>query len=401
MAAVPRDRLLGREFLTLGLAAMLAFSSMGAVNPVLPRFIRDDLGGSDAQVGLVLGSMAFSAIAIRPFLGRLGDRRGLRLLIQLGAVLTALGLLANLLVDSVTMAIPARLLVGAGQAALMTGGTTMAVNLAPEHRRGEATSYILVSFHFGLAFGPLVGELLLDATSFATVWVAAGLLALAGSFVATFLPRRSAIGVDPDAGLFHGPSVKPGITMGMGVLAFAGFQAFLVLFAESIDLERVAPVFLVSSLTIVVVRVFGAQLPDRLGPVRGGSVALFLIAAGLALVSVWQTPAGLYVATLVNGVGSALLFPSLAPAAVNGVPENRRASALATFTLFIDLGSAFGAPAFGVISSATSYGSAFAVGAAVCLASLAYLRLVLAPHLRGQTPALAPGELVDPVVDST
>jgi MFS family permease len=400
MAGDGDDRLLSREFVTLGLASMLAFGSVGAVNPVLPRFVRDELGGSNTAVGLVIGSFAVSAILIRPFLGRLGDRRGLRLLVQMGCLLAGTGLVANLLVHSVAMAVPARLLVGAGQAAIMTGATTLAVNLAPAHRRGEATSYILVSFHFGLALGPVAGELLLEAGSFQTVWLATGGLALAGAGVASALPRRAALGVDPEGGLFHKASIPPGITMGLGVLAFAGFQGFLVLFAQDIGIDHVAPVFLVSSVTVVVVRVLGARLPDRLGPVRGGSIALSLIATGLFMVSIWQTPTGLYAATIVNGFGSALLFPSMAPAAIEDVPESRRASALATFTLFIDLGSAFGAPTFGIISSATSYGTSFAVGAGVCLVALAYLRLVLAPGLHPDMAMLPLERVIDPAVDS-
>jgi MFS family permease len=394
------ERLLTREFFTVGLAAMLCFAAMGAASPVLPLFIRDELGGSDRAVGFVAGSMAISAIAIRPFLGRLGDRRGLRILIVLGTLLSAVGFGANALVDSMAGAVVARLFVGAGQAALITGAVTLVVNLAPLHRRGEATSYVLTSFHLGLGLGPLAGELLLDATSFDTVWLTLGGISAAGALVATRLPYRPGSIDGVGSGFFHAPSVRPGLVMTLGIVAFGGFQAFIVLFSESIGMDRVAPVFMLSSITVALVRVCFARLPDRLGPVVGSTVALALMGAGLFLVSGWQRPAGLFAATFLMAAGSALLFPSLTPAAVDGVPESRRASALATFTLFIDIGGALGAPLFGIASSATSYGGAFLVGGAVCVLGLVYLHTMVGPHVGPREAPLSPEHRIGPAVDS-
>ena len=188
--------------------------------------------------------------------------------------------------------------------------------------------------------------------------------------------------------------------MTLGIVAFGGFQAFIVLFSESIGMDRVAPVFMVSSITVALVRVCFARLPDRLGPVLGASISLVLMGAGLFLVSGWQRPAGLFAATFLMAAGSALLFPSLTPAAVEGVPESRRASALATFTLFIDIGGALGAPLFGIASSATSYGGAFLFGGMVCILGLVYLHAVLGPHLGPRGAPLSSEHRIGPAVDS-
>ena len=86
---VEPERLLTPAFGRLAITSMVFFLAMGMTFPVLPRFVRDDLGGGDAAVGLVVGATAVGAIVARPFIGRLGDRRGRRILMTGGALVAA------------------------------------------------------------------------------------------------------------------------------------------------------------------------------------------------------------------------------------------------------------------------------------------------------------------------
>ncbi|HYN36702.1 MAG TPA: MFS transporter, partial [Actinomycetota bacterium] len=83
-SATPQ-RVLTPLFLLIMLSTLAYFISVGALQPTLPRFVQGPLGGGDVQVGLAVGAFAFSAVLIRPFVGPIGDRRGRRLLIVLGA----------------------------------------------------------------------------------------------------------------------------------------------------------------------------------------------------------------------------------------------------------------------------------------------------------------------------
>ena len=55
------------------------------------------------------------------------------------------------------------------------------------------------------------------------------------------------------------------------------------------------------------------------------------------------------------GAAFSLLFPSLALAVVNRVPEDRRGVAMGTFTAFFDLGVGLGAPAAGLAAAIGGY----------------------------------------------
>jgi MFS family permease len=71
-------------------ATLLCFLAVGAVLPVLPRYVTGPLGGGDLEVGVVTGAFAFTAIVGRPIGGRLADRHGRRLVVLVGLAITAL-----------------------------------------------------------------------------------------------------------------------------------------------------------------------------------------------------------------------------------------------------------------------------------------------------------------------
>src|SRR5687767_14910314 len=151
-------------------ATLVCFLAIGAALPVLPRYITGPLGGGDVAVGVVAGAFAFTAIIARPFGGRLADRRGRKPVAIIGMLLAALaGALYYLPLD-VPGLILSRLVLGVGQGWVFTAGLAWTVDLAPIERRGQAIGYFGLGVWGGLSFGPLIGELALDAGSYELVW---------------------------------------------------------------------------------------------------------------------------------------------------------------------------------------------------------------------------------------
>jgi MFS family permease len=63
--------------LAVCVANLLAYFAVGAVMPVLPLYMREELRVSDVTVGIVMGSYAVTTLAGRPLGGRWGDRAGI------------------------------------------------------------------------------------------------------------------------------------------------------------------------------------------------------------------------------------------------------------------------------------------------------------------------------------
>jgi hypothetical protein len=131
------------------------------------------------------------------------------------------------------------------------------------------------------------------------------------------------------------------------------------------------------------VRIFGARIPDVVGPVRTATAALVCLSVGLAVMAAWQVPLGLYVGTAVFAGGSSLLFPALNVLVIDAAPATERSSAVATFSIFFDLSQGVGALVLGVVVAVGGEPSAFAVGAVLCLVALVVLRR-RAPGPRGR-----------------
>ena len=150
----------------------------------------------------------------------------------------------------------------------------------------------------------------------------------------------------------------------LGLVPFIAFSSFVPLFAEDLGQESVGGVFGLYAGLVLVVRIVGARLPDRLGWRRGSTFALCGVGLGVGLVAVWASVPAIWLAAVPLGIGMSLLYPSLFTAVMAAAPESERSHAVGTFSVFFDLSSGFGATLIGVAVSLTSYRGGFAVAAA-------------------------------------
>ena len=366
VTAPVRERLVTVPFALVTASAFAYFMAIGALLPTLPRFVERELGGGSIAVGAVVGSFAIAAALLRPFAGRLGDLRGRRILVVGGSLLVGFSVLGYTVADSLAVLVALRLVTGLGEAAMWVGAATSIQDMAPDDRRGEAASYFSVALYAGLAFGPFVGEHLLRTYSFDTVWVAAGLSSLVAAALGWWTPRRVASDPQPFR-LLHPSAIRPGLILFVGLLPFIGFSAFISLYGPSIDIDDVAPLFLLYGILILVIRVAGARLPDLLGSRRASSIALGIIGAAGLLLGTWAAAAGVWVATVALALGMSLLFPALFAATVAEAPEAERSQAVGTFSLFFDAASGVAPPLLGVVVALASYRAAFAVAGVIAL----------------------------------
>jgi MFS family permease len=360
-----RDRLVTPRFMVVTAATFAYFCSLGSMLPTLPRYVRDELGGGGTEVGLVVGAFAVSAALIRPWAGRLGDVRGRRVLVSGGSAVLALSVLGYAAVDSLVPLIALRLVSGIGEAARFVGAATAVQDLAPDDRRGEAASYFSVALYGGLALGPAAGERILSTWGFDAVWYAAAAAGLVAAVLGLFTPSGpTSTGVRPDR-LLHGAALGPGLVLLLGLIPFTGFAAFLALYGEQVGVDDVGPVFALYAGTVLVIRIFGARLPDLLGWRRASTLALLSVGTGAAVLAAWPAAGAVWLAAVAMAVGMSLLFPALFIAAMAGVPDHERSQAVGTFSLFFDLSQGIGAPVLGIVVALSSERGAFAASVLV------------------------------------
>ncbi|HKX25042.1 MAG TPA: MFS transporter [Actinomycetota bacterium] len=371
----PRPRLITPAFVLITLASLGYFTADGILIPAVPRYVEGPLAGNDVAVGVSVAAFAVTALLLRPWAGRLGDRRGRRLLMLIGGGAVALSVLGYVVATTVPLLIVFRLMTGFGEAFFFTGAASAINDLAPESRRGEAVSFFSLALYVGIGVGPLIGEALLASVGFTATWLVAGAFAAAAAALALGVPetRPEAEAAAEPVGLIHPAALRPGMGLLASVWGMSGFFAFVPLYALDIGLEGSRFVFLLYSAIVVTIRSFGARIPDIIGPVVASRSALAASTVGLAVAALWSSPVGLFVGVSIFAVGSSLAFPGLMMLALRGAPASQRGAVIGTFTAFVDLGFGIGPATLGVVSEAFGYRGLFLAAAAVAAGGLTLL----------------------------
>ena len=372
--AQTRPRLVTARFVALGLAALAYFFAEGLLVPAVPRYVAGPLRAGDVAVGVAVGAFNLTALVLRPWAGRLADRRGRVGLMVIGAAIYGLSVAAYGLADDVAVLVALRLLTGVGEAFFFVATLTAMSDLAPAERRGEAMSLFSLSLYAGLAIGPPVGEAMAGALGFTAVWMLAAGAAGAGIVLAIRVGDTRADGQVPAGGtrqrLIPAAAVVPGLLMLAAIWGMAVYLAFVPLYVADLGLHSSGVLMFLFAGIVVMVRSIGARLPDRLGAHRAVRLALAGIAAGLVIIGGWPSIAGLVAGTVVLGLGVALATPAIFVLALDGVPQNERGAVLGAVSMSIDVAFGLGPVVFGLVAAGAGREAGFLVAAGVAGAGL-------------------------------
>jgi MFS family permease len=374
----------GLAFAGLFAVTFSGLVAVGAVLPVLPRFVHGPLDGGNVAVGVVVGCYAITGLLLRPLAGRFADRRGRKPTVLAGSILVAVAGFLYLPSLGIPGLIAARLVLGAGEGTVFTAGSAWVVDIAPPERRGRVIGLYGLAVWGGLSLGPLIGELLLHSSGYRAVWLFAAISPLAGALIASRLPEafHAKPGADEPHPLIAREAVRPGAAMALGALGYATVASFVVLHLEARGVGHGAIVFGVFATMIVLTRLAGGDLPDRIGPVRVAIAAALTEAIGLTTIGFAHSLGVAIAGAMAMGAAFALLYPSLSLIVVGRVAETRRGAALGTFTACFDAGVGVGAPLAGVAAALSDYEGAFLFAALVAVASAATTGLAISPRGR-------------------
>jgi MFS family permease len=368
----PEFRAQWAGFAGIFIVTNLGLLAVGATLAVLPHYVKDNLDGSDLEVGIVSGAFAFTGIVCRPIAGNLADSRGRKPTVIGGTLLAAVAGALYFVPAGIPGLIVARLFLGAGEGTVFTAGSAWNVDMAPEARRGRMIGLYGLAIWTGLTLGPPIGVLLQDLGGFHLVWGFATGAPLLGAVIAARLPED----YRPTETASRGPFISrealgPGVTFALSVFGFAAVSAFIVLSLDQRGIGHGPEVFSVFAATVVATRLLAGGLPDRIGPARCAVGAALIETVGLVLLGAAEDLPVVIAGAIAMGAAFSLLFPSLSLVAVNRVGAERRGKAMGTFTAAFDAGMLVGSPLVGAAAAIAGYSAAFYLAAAAALACAA------------------------------
>ncbi len=150
----------------------------------------------------------------------------------------------------------------------------------------------------------------------------------------------------------------------------ATYMAFATVAAASAGSARPALLWGTYTVGAVSVRLFGARVPDRIGPSNLVAPALACYAAAMLATAAAGSEQGFLVAGLLAGLGHGYCFPVLTSQVVTRSPAAVRGAALAMFTGLWELSRLVLTPVFGLVSDRLGDDAMFASAALFACAGL-------------------------------
>ncbi len=375
----------------VGVAFMVALG-FGLVLPAIPLFARQ-FGVNKTAAGAVISAFALTRLLAAPFVGRIVNAAGERIVLASGIGIVAVSSLLSGLAQAYWQLLVLRGAGGVGSIMFSISSASLLIRVTPSHQRGRAQGLWAGAFLVGSIAGPAIGtvasfSLRLPFFLYAGTLVGAGAIALVALRHSEMAARR----VTRAEVLPLGIALRDRAYVAALVASFAG--DFAVVGAR----VSIVPPFVTDRLHLgagwvyagflVVSVVSGALLlpfgyiADHRGrrPVIVGGLAIG--ALGFVLLPAWAATVGFLVAMVLLGFAGAA--DSVAPGAVLGdVVGARGGTVVAAFQMAGDVGAVLGPVVAGAVADANGYGAAFAVAAIVALTPLpfvAFARETLVPH---------------------
>jgi MFS family permease len=373
-------------FLLVLAVSTLGTIASGAVAPVLPLFVHDDLGGGDTLVGIVVGIAPLCSLVGGLLAGSRVDHYGRRVMAIVGLGVALAGALLLVPAGDIGLTAVARAVYGVGMGTAAAALITWAVDEVPVERRGRALSVYGMTVWVGLSVGPQVGQAVANATSFQGVWLMIAALELVALVLvlAGHEPRRAVsstvAGVMPSKRrLVPRGAVRPAILIAIAAYGEGVITALLVLHLVDRGVHAgagfggAASVFTVFAASVLVFRIAATPAFDRVRPERIAMGGFALEAVGLAVLAVASSFGTAAAGAALMGAGFAVLFPSLAVVATEGSGEEETGAALGSFGAAFGFGLFLGSLVGGAISSLGGTSAALLSAAIVAAAATLYL----------------------------
>jgi MFS family permease len=364
-----------RDFVRATLINFAFFLSLNGF-VLLPLHIQA-LGGTEIEIGIVMGVYSGVGIFCQPLIGPWVDAIGRRLFMIVGIALVVAAAFLATLVDAIGVLFVVRVLQGLGFSAYFVAMFSYVVDLVPPSQRGWALGIYGVSGFVATALAPLLGELIVRRAGFRALFAVSAVLALVplGLVLRLRVPRKPGGAALPAPGWLRAglPDV---VQRHMVVTLFFGLGsgtifAFLPTFAQSLEVAGLSLFYTAYAAAAIAVRIFGGRLIDTRGrrAVIVPSMFLQTIApallavVGVAVTRTSTTPVVpiLFVAGLVSGAAHGFLYPGLAALVTDLTPGARRATAVGVFSAMFLLGQTAGAFSFGAVAHGLGYASMWTV----------------------------------------
>ncbi|KGR76977.1 staphylopine family metallophore export MFS transporter CntE [Ureibacillus sinduriensis] len=362
-------------FIRLYILVLLYFSANSILNVIIP-LQGEELGATNAMIGLIMGAYLFTTMFFRPWAGHIIHKYGPMKVLHIILIINGIALILYS-ITGLSGFFFARMMQGISTAFFSMALQIGIIDALPEEERSQGISlYSLFSYIPGI-IGPLLalGVWQHGMNLFTIVMVTIAILTGVVGYSTKIESAKVAYSKKAPQSTnifwsFHQLVKNPilfrcSILMLVSSVIFGAITTFIPLYAKQIDNGSAGIYLMLQAAVVVLTRLtFMKRIPSD-GKWHNGFIVSAMLILTIASYSVsYASVAGFtffYFGAILMGVAQALIYPTLTTYLSFVLEEDNRNVLLGLFIAMADLGVSLGSVLMGPIADASSYSFMYSI----------------------------------------
>ena len=381
-ANVSDEKIFTKDFFLVFGALLFSALVMYALMSTVTEYATS-LGSSATIAGLVSGLYIFGGLCSRIYSGNALEKVGWKKIAMIFMSIHFLSCILYFFVSDVNLILCVRFIHGIGFGATANAIVTIASDVLPKKRFGEAFGYFMLGTTIAVGLGPYISGFLYDTVGpygcFLAASVFSGLALVFIYFVdvSEHDPANNPNQVKDSQNNYSGiekvfeiKAIPVSFFTALTSLGYVSILSFYRLYAAEVDLTAAFSwFFIVYSIVLVLSRPVAGKIQDRNGDLIICVVGIVAQSVGLFLIAVWPSPLTVMICAVCAALGFGTLNSACTTIVTRNAPEHRRSYAVSTFYIFCDGTMGFG-PALLGLFAVNGYAPVYMISSVITLLAL-------------------------------
>jgi MFS family permease len=362
--------ILNREFILVTLSAFIFFFNFHSFL-LLPLRIKE-LGGTESDIGFIMGAAGFSTIFTTPAVGILIDRLGRRWFLAVGGLIMALSTFPFAYLNTLNFLFPLlRIIHGAAFSLCFISAGTLTADVTPMQKRSQALGLFGVFTIVNYALAPFVGKRIIENYGFHVFFLIVFIFGFLSFFIALLIrePAKTRDKIEEKGiltTLFRKGVLVSAFTLMISGSGFIPTLTFIPVFAKAIKIEAFDLFFIAYTASALAVRILGGWIPDRFGKKRAAVPALFFFSLSIIGISFVSRVTHFIETGILFGLSHGLVYPSIYALVIDLSPIVERGRAFAICSVAFTLGGMLGSFIYGLVAQFWGFHIMYLAAGGVC-----------------------------------
>ena len=381
-ANVSDEKIFTKDFFLVFGALLFSALVMYALMSTVTEYATS-LGSSATIAGLVSGLYIFGGLCSRIYSGNALEKVGWKKIAMIFMSIHFLSCILYFFVSDVNLLLCVRFIHGIGFGATANAIVTIASDVLPKKRFGEAFGYFMLGTTIAVGLGPYISGFLYDTVGpygcflAASVFSGLALVFLYFVDVSEHDPANNPNQVKDSQNNYSGiekvfeiNAIPVSFFTALTSLGYVSILSFYRLYAAEVDLTAAFSwFFIVYSIVLVLSRPVAGKIQDRNGDLIICVVGIVAQSVGLFLIAVWPSSLTVMICAVCAALGFGTLNSACTTIVTRNAPEHRRSYAVSTFYIFCDGTMGFG-PALLGLFAVNGYAPVYMISSVITLLAL-------------------------------